>query len=95
MKWGVPGAKSQVQNDTMTKLTNSIEEHIRDHIVMGPDDGDPFRFGGVGGRFKIGGEATHGRFAVAQLPEIPRIRWRLRCIDTTTRMSTRTCLRAR
>lgn len=38
---------------------------------ISPDDGDPFRFGEVGGRFKIGGSDTDDRFVVAQLPEIP------------------------
>ena len=39
--------------------------------VILPGDGDPFRFGGVGGRFQIGGSDTDRRFAVAQLPEVP------------------------
>ena len=39
--------------------------------VIAPDDGAPFVFGEVGGRFKIGGSDTDNRFAVAQLPEIP------------------------
>lgn len=39
--------------------------------VIAPDDGDPFVFGEVGGRFTIGGSDTDNRFAVAQLPEIP------------------------
>jgi mannose-6-phosphate isomerase-like protein (cupin superfamily) len=39
--------------------------------VILPDEGETFTFGIVGGRFKIGGDATDERFAVAQMPEIP------------------------
>jgi mannose-6-phosphate isomerase-like protein (cupin superfamily) len=39
--------------------------------VIRHGEGDPFRFGDVAGRFKIGGDATEGRFVVAELPEIP------------------------
>jgi hypothetical protein len=37
------------------------------HAVIQPGEGEPFSFGLVSGRFKIGGAATGKRFAVAQL----------------------------
>jgi mannose-6-phosphate isomerase-like protein (cupin superfamily) len=51
----------------MGKPGRSVEKHT----IIRPGDGDPFSFGMVSGRFKIGGETTEKRFAVAQLPEIP------------------------
>lgn len=44
---------------------------VVDQTVILPGEGESFRFGEVGGQFPIGGDATDGRFVVAQLPEIP------------------------
>jgi len=44
---------------------------VNDTSIIPPDQGQPFRFGEVGGRFTIKGDATDGRFAVAHLPQIP------------------------
>ena len=41
------------------------------HTVIRPGEGEPFLFGEVGGQFKIRGEQTEQRFAVAQLAEAP------------------------
>jgi hypothetical protein len=61
------------------------------HTIIPPDAGDPFRFGEVGGRFKIGGVSTDERFAVAQLPEIPPACWPPRSTATATKTSIHTC----
>mgnify|MGYP006280076309 CR=1 FL=1 len=56
----------------MTIPREETESDVSDTAtVIAPDDGDPFRFGEIGGRFKISGSDTDNRFAVAQLPEIP------------------------
>jgi mannose-6-phosphate isomerase-like protein (cupin superfamily) len=44
---------------------------IEAHQTVGIEDGAPFGFGAIGGRFKVGGDATDGRFVVGQMPEIP------------------------
>jgi mannose-6-phosphate isomerase-like protein (cupin superfamily) len=44
---------------------------MNEPTVIHRGEGDPFRFGDVGGHFKIGADATEERFVVAQLPEIP------------------------
>jgi len=49
---------------------------LTEHILMNtnvilPGEGEPFRFGDVGGRVKVDGDATDRRFVAAQLPEIP------------------------
>jgi mannose-6-phosphate isomerase-like protein (cupin superfamily) len=46
------------------------EHPLIDATVILPGEGEPFQFGDVGGRLKIGGDATKDRFVVAQLPEI-------------------------
>ncbi len=54
----------------MNSMTQSSES-IETITVISPDRGHSFRFGEVGGTFKIGGDVTGGQFAVAQLSEIP------------------------
>ena len=56
----------------MTLHDTSGKSNIQpEPTVIQSEEGDPFIFGEVGGRFKIGGAATDERFVVAQLPEIP------------------------
>lgn len=51
-------------------MEKSLDIVAKDTIIR-PGEGEPFLFGGVGRHFKISGESTGDRFAVAQLPEIP------------------------
>lgn len=53
------------------KATPDARDALNTPTVIPPGDGNPFLFGEVGGRFKIGDAATDGRFSVAQLPGIP------------------------
>lgn len=57
--------------ETPNEETIMTHRALTDASVILPGEGEPFRFGDVGGRFAIGGDATENRFVVAQLPEIP------------------------
>jgi uncharacterized cupin superfamily protein len=44
---------------------------LQKHELIRFEDGEPFGFGTVRGRFKIASDATGGRFVVAEMPEVP------------------------
>jgi mannose-6-phosphate isomerase-like protein (cupin superfamily) len=44
---------------------------VAPHTLVGIDDGEPFGFGAVTGRFKVEAAGTGGRFVAAEMPQIP------------------------
>jgi mannose-6-phosphate isomerase-like protein (cupin superfamily) len=47
------------------------EQSLMSATLIPAGEGDPFRFGDVGGSIKIDGGATGDRFVVAQIPAVP------------------------